>query len=245
MKAPLGVAFLRLFTLQSSWNYERMVGIGAGVAAEPLLRALGAPDAPAYRAALARAAGFFNAHPYLAGLAVGAGARAERDGVPPEQIERLRTALIGPLGAIGDRVVWAGWLPLLAALALIGVARGGGWWAVIGFLVVYNAGHVALRWWALAAGWRRGLSVGAALQHPVLRTAERWLGPATALALGAALPVVARELSAPLGDGARLGAAAVAVAGFTVMSWRPAVLSGLRLGLLAVTGALLVGWLWP
>src|SRR5712691_5187293 len=50
----------------------------------------------------------------------------------------LRGALCGPLGSLGDRLVWIGWLPLLSALALIGVALGAGWWAIIGFLALYN-----------------------------------------------------------------------------------------------------------
>ena len=68
-------SLLRLFTVQGSWNYERMQGVGIGVAEEPLLRDLRAEvgdDGVAYRAAVARGAHFFNAHPYLCGLAVGA-----------------------------------------------------------------------------------------------------------------------------------------------------------------------------
>src|SRR5260370_208111 len=99
------------------WEYERMRGVGLGVAEEALLRDLkGGEDDSAYRAALARGAYFFNAHPYLCGLAVGAAARAEHDGVPPDQIERLRTALCGPLGSLGDRLVRPGGLPLMSAV---------------------------------------------------------------------------------------------------------------------------------
>src|SRR3989442_282520 len=62
----LGQSLLRLFTVQGSWNYERMQGIGVGVAEEPLLRPLVRNgDQTAYRAAVARGAHFFNAHPYL------------------------------------------------------------------------------------------------------------------------------------------------------------------------------------
>ena len=125
MKPPLGRTLLRLFTVQGSWNYERMQGVGVGVAEEPLLRDLAVSrSAAAYRAAVARAAHFFNAHPYLCGMAVGAAARAEHDGTPPDQVERLRTALCGPLGSLGDRLVWAGWLPLNSGLALVGVIGG-------------------------------------------------------------------------------------------------------------------------
>ncbi|PYO82959.1 MAG: hypothetical protein DMD65_07125 [Gemmatimonadetes bacterium] len=160
----LGKSLLRLFTVQGSYDYERMQGIGVGVAEEPLLRDLraaangggGGGGGAAYRAAVARGAHFFNAHPYLCGLAVGAAARAEHEGVPPEQVERLRAALCGPLGSLGDRLVWTGWLPCTTGLAIAGVALGLDLRAVGAFLVVYNLGHVALRWWALRAGWARG-----------------------------------------------------------------------------------------
>src|SRR3989442_4079665 len=64
---------LRLFTVQGSWNYERMQGVGVGVAEEPLLRDLraeGGINGAAYRDAVARRADFFNTHPYLCGLPV-------------------------------------------------------------------------------------------------------------------------------------------------------------------------------
>src|SRR5258708_3904020 len=119
MKPRFGIALLRLFAVQGSWNYERMIGLGAGVAEEPLLRGLlSEGNGTAYRDAVARGAHFFNAHPYLVGLAVGAAARAEVEHAPPQQIERLRAALTGPLGSLGDRLVWAGWLPLTIGLAL-------------------------------------------------------------------------------------------------------------------------------
>src|SRR2546427_68277 len=126
IRPGLGRSLLRLFTVQGSWNYERMQGVGFGVAEEPLLRDLATSQgAAAYRAALARGAHFFNAHPYLCGMAVGAAARAEHDGTPPDQVERLRTALCGPLGSLGDRLVWAGWLPLNSGLVVAGVAAVG------------------------------------------------------------------------------------------------------------------------
>src|SRR5204862_8347654 len=165
---------LRLFTVQGSWNYERIQDIGVGVAEEPLLRDLragGGRNGVACRTAVAGGAQVFNAHPYLCGLAVGAAARAEHEGVPPEQVERLRTALCGPLGSLGDRLVWAGWLPFTSGLALIGVALGLGLSAILGFLVLFNAGHVALRWWALRAGWTHGGHVAVALRQPLLQRA--------------------------------------------------------------------------
>ncbi len=244
MKPPLGRCLLRLFTVQGSWNYERMQGVGFGVAEEPLLRDLRESNGTAYRAALARGARFFNAHPYLCGLAVGAAARAEHEGAPPEQIERLRIALGGPLGSLGDRLVWAGWLPLTSGLALAGVALGLGWWAVVAFLALYNTGHVALRWWALRAGWARGTRVAEALRHPVLQRAPALVEPGMALAMGAAVPLAAGYLGAPFPGWARLTVVAVAGVGLVLLRWPRLGVTGLRFGLGAVAVALVVGWAW-
>jgi PTS system mannose-specific IID component len=216
-----------------------MLGVGFGVAEEPLLR-----DLPGYRGAVARGARFFNSHPYLCGLAVGAAARAEHDGVPPAQIERLRTALCGPLGSLGDTLVWAGWLPLTSALALVAVALGLGWWAVLGFLVVYNAGHVALRYWALEAGWAHGMDVAPALRHPALQRSGALLPPAMALAMGAAIPLVASYLGGAFAPPLRVAIGAGVVGGVLLLRWPWLRLTGVRLGLVFVAVGLVVGWVW-
>ena len=101
-----GQVYFRLFAVQGSWNYEIMSGTGIGFCVEPVLRLLpGGAHGEAYRAALARQSQYFNCHPYLAGVAVGALARAELDREAPPKIERFRTALCGPLGSIGDRLI--------------------------------------------------------------------------------------------------------------------------------------------
>ncbi|MFN2570317.1 MAG: PTS system mannose/fructose/sorbose family transporter subunit IID [Gemmatimonadales bacterium] len=241
VNGALARAMLRLFAVQGSYDYERMLGVGVGVAEEPLLRDLSDGQ---YRSAVARGARFFNAHPYLSGLAVGAAARAEHDGAPPEQIERLREALCGPLGSLGDRLVWAGWLPFLSGLTLAGIALGGGWIAVALFLFLYNIGHVALRWWALKAGWTHGTRVSVALHHPALQRAGSLLGPAMALAVGIALPLTASYLSAPFVSWARGALAVVAALAFLAIRLRGDRLNGLRLALGISAVALVVGWIW-
>ena len=242
MKVSLARALLRLFAVQGSYNYERLLGVGVGVAEEPLLRDLADGK---YGPAVARGAHFFNAHPYLIGLAVGAAARAEHDGASPDQVERLREALCGPLGSVGDRLVWAGWLPFLSALTLAAVALGGGWIAVVSFLIVYNIGHVALRWWALKAGWTHGARVSVALHHPALLKATATLGPAMALAVGFALPITAQYLAAPFGSWTRLALALAAVVAFLMLRVFGDRLNGLRFALGLSALALIAGWIWP
>ena len=221
VELPLGTRaaiLLRMLAIQGAWNYETLVGNGIGFCVEPALRRLpGGMGGEPYRAALARQSQYFNAHPYLAAVAVGAVARAELDGVDPVKIERFRTAMCGPLGSVGDRLVWASWLPLCALVALLAFAFGmGPAGTVLVFLVSYNLGHVALRVWGINVGWREGLRVASALGHPVLRHGPLHLARAGALVAGVALPVVVHRLvgSGRLVQGEIL--AAVLVGGFLV-----------------------------
>jgi mannose PTS system EIID component len=191
--------FVRLLAIQGAWNYETFLGNGIAFAMEPALRLLpGGPQGPAYRAAMARQAAYFNAHPYLAAVAVGALARAELDGESPERIERFRTALAGPLGSVGDRLVWAAWLPFCSLLALLAFGLGAGTGAVLLlFLGVYNAGHFALRAWGLRTGWLHGLRVATALGNPLLRHGTPVIGRAAAFTAGAAFPLALMRIIGP------------------------------------------------
>lgn len=233
---PLGtrlVMLSRLFSVQASWNYESMLGNGLGYVVEPALRRLdGGVDGEAYHAALARQCTYFNAHPYLAGLAAGALARAELEGAPAAQIERFRTAACGPLGSVGDRLVWAGWLPFCSLLALCAFGLGAGPLTVmLIFLITYNAGHVWLRAWALEAGWQHGLRVATVLGHPVLRRGPIVIAQATAAVAGLAIPLaVARVVGdRPAQLAAALGVAALWTLGTALLAkradgWRAALI---------------------
>ena len=240
---PLGTRisiFLRLLAIQASWNYEILLGNGIGFCTEPALRLLpGGKGGEAYHAALARHSQYFNAHPYFAGVAVGALIRAELDGEPAIRIERFRTALCGPLGSVGDRLVWAAWLPFCSVLALLAFGAGAGPVVVVGgFLLLYNAGHFALRAWALHVGLDRGLLVAQALGGPVLRQGPQWLGQAAAFVGGAALPLALARLIGP--GRAVLGAVVVAVmAGAVLITRLHGRVEGWRLALLALAAFVL------
>ncbi len=238
-------ALARLFMIQAAWSYERMLGVGFGFAAEPLLRGLkGTGDGRAFREALARQSSFFNAHPYLAALAVGAAARAEADRVPPERIERLRSALVGPLGSLGDRLIWAGWLPACAAVGLLLVALSAGAWAVAVFLVLYNLLHVSLRVWGLRAGWRSGVGVAGALASPGLQRALEAVPPAAAVAVGAALPSVLLWYPFHAGWEVAAGAAAALAFAAVVRLLQPRA-TGQVVAAAVLTVVLALGVLWP
>ncbi len=155
--------FLRCLAVQGSWNYELLLGNGIGFCVEPALRRLpGGIGGEPYNQALARQCTYFNAHPYLASRAIGSLARVEIDMTPPERIERFRKALCGPLGSVGDRLVWAAWLPACSLVALLFFGLGANPLAVVvGFLLLYNIGHLLLRNWGsalagnMACAWLR------------------------------------------------------------------------------------------
>jgi len=191
--------FLRLLAIQGSWNYEILLGNGIGFCVEPALRLF--PEgihSQHFKDALARESKYFNAHPYLASVAVGALARAELDGEPPERIERFRTALCGPLGSVGDRLVWAGWLPFCSLLALLVFGLGGGAGLVLlVFLGSYNIGHFALRLWGLRTGWNHGMRVASALGNPVFRNGPQQIARVAGLATGLAIPLALHRVIGP------------------------------------------------
>lgn len=245
--------FTRLLAVQASWNYELMLGPGIGFATEPALRALpGGPGGEAYRAALARQSRYFNAHPYLAAVAVGALSRAEWDAQPPAQIERFRTAMCGPLGSVGDRLVWAGWLPFCALVALLAYGLGAGPLAVaVLFLVLYNAGHIGLRAWGLRVGWRNGLRVATALGNPVLRRGPQYIARAVMCLAGAAIPLamhralaamlngVTHDVSPALGNTALASAVLAAVALAAILVRLHGRVEGWRAALVVLTALII------
>ena len=235
-------ALVRLFSLQASWTYERMQGVGVGFAVEPLLRPLGSADDPRFREALGRAAGFFNANPFLAPAAVGAEARAEFDGVPGPQVERLRTALCGPLGSLGDRLFWTGLVPALASATVAAVALGAGPWPVLAFVVVHNVIRIGLAAWLLDLGWRHGLRVGGAISASVLPRASTLAGLAAAAVGAFALPPAADWL---MGDETPREVLGVLVLIATLLVVRR--IAGHRASAAALTLALAAGvllWHW-
>jgi len=207
--------FVRLFAVQGAWNYEILMGNGISFCLAPLLRAL-PPERR--KAALARHSTYFNAHPYLASIAVGALARAELDGEDPAKIERFRTALCGPLGSVGDQLVWAGWLPACSIVALGAFGLGASPLVTVCiFLGAYNVGHIALRAWGLQAGLARGMRVAPVLATPVLRQGPPTIAKVAAFLAGIALPLA---LHRAIGPGRVLagGVVVAAIAGALVLA---------------------------
>lgn len=206
-------ASLRLLAVQGAWNYERMLGVGMGYAAEPLLKDLESADPTRHAEAVVRSAEFFNCHPYLAGLALGATVKAEYESVPGPQIVRLRTALCSPLGALGDQFFWSGLLPALIGAALVAAGLGAGVWGIAGFLILYNTVRFLTGYWSLTTGLTAGMHVGRRIAESWLPAAARIGGTAAGFLVGMAIPITAQWTLAWAGRTQVIVALAVAAIG--------------------------------
>lgn len=199
-----------------------MLGTGFAFALLPVLREAYGEDDAGLREAVGRHSDLFNSHPYLAPMALGAVAALERDRAASPLIERFKAAVRGPLGALGDRLVWAAWLPATLLLALVLYSAGVATWAAAGaFLLVYNVGHLGLRIW----GFRLGLKVRNLLGEPLKNAGLVRLGDLAAAAatflLGVLVPLL---LLSGIVSGTR-------------MLWGFGVLGALSMGLGAYHGA--------
>ena len=176
-------AFLRSLLVQGSWNYSTMIGGGFAFALLPVLRRVF--DGRRLEQAVRRHSEHFNAHPYLAGLAVGAAAKLEAEGAAPEVVRRFKLAITSPLGGLGDALVWAAWLPAMALLGLVTHFVGAPpWLSVAMFLVPYNVGHIVLRIWGFRAGLRWGHDIAHVLREAALGHRADWVCRAGTLLLG-------------------------------------------------------------
>ena len=175
-KRPSGwmSSFVRLFMIQGSWNYRSILGSGFAFCMIPLLRKRGF-SGDGLDDAVRSHMEPFNAHPYLAGMALGAAARMEGSGTDAETIARFKRAIQGSLGGLGDLLIWGAWRPATMLLALVLAWAGTPPWVpVCMFLVVYNGGHLVLRWWGYSRGLQYGQDVGVPLREAELsRFAER------------------------------------------------------------------------
>lgn len=139
--------FLRSLFLQASWNPRGMQNLGLAYALFPALQRL-YPSPEAQSVAVRRHLVFFNTHPYVAAAIVGGvlfhEERIARGEEAPETVVAFKAALMGPLAALGDGFFWLSLRPAVGAFCAALVPWIGAW-AVVVFLVAYNAVHLSLR----------------------------------------------------------------------------------------------------
>lgn len=174
--------YLRSFFVQTGWSYERMIALGFAWLLIPLAKKL-CSSAEEQRDFLKRHLLSFNANPYLAGYAIGAITRLEKDKIPGEQIIRFKDSLQGPLGALGDRLIWQNFRPALLILGLV-LSEAVGVFGALSFFVIFNLHQIYLRARGMIKGYALGLEVSSDLTKGFLQNMIKWSSRMGAVLLG-------------------------------------------------------------
>jgi mannose/fructose/N-acetylgalactosamine-specific phosphotransferase system component IID len=145
---------------------------------------------------------------------------------------------------VGDKLVWAGTVPIVSAIGLILAVVVSPVIAVVVLLAIHNTVNVGLRVWAFHAGWHGGLGVASRLDVPLLKWGLKLAGPATAFALGAMLPIATAWLVSDFEPNSVTAVGVVTAVGILLARWLWPTLGSLRYGLIVVVLAALAGWIW-
>ncbi len=163
--------FWRSLFIQAGFNPQSMQALGLVYALAPGLRRL-YPDDVKRQAATLRHLAVFNTHPYVAAAFIGGilfhETRIARGEAPPEEVERFKQTLMGPLAALGDGFFWLSLRPAVGALACALSPALGAWSALL-FVVLFNVVHLTARAWLLLLGYRRGNDLLLTLQRVNIR----------------------------------------------------------------------------
>lgn len=206
----------RLLLLQVLLNFRTMQGGGYVFVLWPWLK-----HADHRENRVRATAGFINSHPVMASLAAGAIRRRLENGDAdsnPADLSEWKSSLSGPLGMVGDALIWDRWKPIVFAFgALITLLWPSIdlWLAVAAScLLVYNIPLGLLRVWGVREGYRLGESVLTALHRPVFTEIQKPLGIAGAVIAGLFLG----RLLWSAGSGVFFGVPSFAIA-FTVTAF--------------------------
>ncbi len=115
-------------------------------------------DQPARQNFLKENLAWFNANPYICTYAAGAVAKFLEQKKDLGQISRLKQAIRGPLGSLGDNLIWQNARPAFLCLGLI-VSLGLDCWGPAVFFLTFNSLHLYLRTRGIIRGYQLGEEV--------------------------------------------------------------------------------------
>jgi len=152
--AMLGI-FFRSLTIQISFNFRTMQGMGFAFSMLPLMCAKQDSEQKEKELFLLRHLQMFSTNPYLVPAVVGSVARLEEDGREGSETEYIKKALMGPYAAIGDSFFW-GALRLFSSACSVLLAVSGSFSAPLVFLMLFSPAQFMIR----VGGFIHGFSSG-------------------------------------------------------------------------------------
>lgn len=161
-RSDLVSMFLRSNLQQASFNFERIHGLGFCYDMIPAIKRL-YPVKEDQVAALRRHLVFFNTTPAVCGPVIGVTAameeaRANGAEIDDGTINGIKVGLMGPLAGVGDPLVWGTLRPITAALGA-SLALSGNILGPLLFFFIFNAVRLAMKWYGLQLGFRKGVNI--------------------------------------------------------------------------------------
>lgn len=171
-KSDLVKTFLFSNFQQASFNFERIHALAFCVDMIPTIKRV-YHTKEEQAEALKRHLTFFNTTPAVVGPVIGVTmameeAKANGADIDEGTINSLKVGLMGPLAGVGDPLVWGTLRPITAAigasLALTGNIAG-----PILFFLAFNTARLAMKWFGLIYGFKKGLDIVKDLSGNILQ----------------------------------------------------------------------------
>jgi len=167
-KADLWAIYRKQFYIRSALNFERYQNMGFTAAMIPIIDKY-YETAEEKKTIIERHMQLFLTQPMCASIPIGVAAAMEErlameGDIDPEAIDSVKTALMGPLAALGDSLINGTARPILAGIAC-GLALSG---SVIGpllFLVGMSAITLGVRYIGVFMGYEKGVDLVTSLQE--------------------------------------------------------------------------------
>jgi mannose/fructose/N-acetylgalactosamine-specific phosphotransferase system component IID len=157
--------FFRSFMIQGVWTVQRAQNLGYVYSLWPVFRRLH-PKRDDRALSASAHSGYFSTHPYTAGFLLGVVAgmeedRSEGNGLSTDTILVARSAMSGPLAALGEIFFWGTWLPFSLVFTLCAGMAGPAWLLAspLVYLIVFNIPHLFVRAMGVWLGYRWKLNV--------------------------------------------------------------------------------------
>lgn len=157
---------------QASFNYERIHALAFCVDMIPTIKRV-YHTKEEQAEALKRNMTFFNVTPAVCGPVIGVTmameeAKASGADIDEGTINSLKIGLMGPLCGVGDPLVWGTLRPITAAMGAL-LALSGNIFGPLLFFFAFNAVRIAMKWFGLTYGFRKGMDIVSDLSGNLLQ----------------------------------------------------------------------------
>lgn len=159
VKSALNIGALGM---EFSWTYVNQMGLAFGLMVKKMLKKIWHDDPAGYAAALERHTAFFNITvalaPFVGGIAMSMEERIKAGELPPESVNDVKAALMGPLSGVGDAIFLTTIRVVAAGIAVSMAAEGNPLGSIL-FLLIFNVPQYILRVWGIVKGYELGVGL--------------------------------------------------------------------------------------